>query len=237
MLGASCVAQTSDREFAFDEPAGATIPGTAAQPGQPATPAATGGDSSNRFGIGVRVSTLGIGGEFAYKLTHRFNVRAGFNVMSLSHTFNKDGVTYDGSLKFRSVDANLDWFFLGPLHLGPGLLLYNGNTINATASVSGGQTFTLNSTTYESSSSTPLNGSATLSLNKVAPSILFGVGNMIPRNGRHFSGHFEIGGIYEGSPNIALNFSGNACAQSSGPCNPGTSVSTIPGFASNLAAA
>jgi len=187
--------------------------------------------------VGVNISTLGIGGDLAVRLTHRINVRAGGNFMRLSHSFTDNGITYGGQLHFRSAEAYLDWFFLGPLHLSGGALLYNGNNVTATVSASGGQFFTLNGTTYESASGgSPLGGSATLALNKVAPAILLGVGNMIPRSGRHFGAHFEIGGMYEGSPNIVLNLTGNACQQSSGVCNPGQPVANIANFQTNLAA-
>jgi hypothetical protein len=47
-------------------------------------------------GVGVKVSTLGIGGELALPVTHRSNMRFGFNAFNYNHTFNKDGVTYKG---------------------------------------------------------------------------------------------------------------------------------------------
>jgi hypothetical protein len=178
----------------------------------------------------VNVSTLGIGADFAYRLTHRINVRAGGNFMSLSHSFADNGINYGGQLHFRSAEAYLDWFFLGPLHLSGGALLYNGNNITATAAVPTGSTFSLNGTTYESSAAAPLGGSASLNLNKAAPAILLGVGNMIPRSGRHFGAHFEIGGMYEGSPNVVLGLTGTACAQgftSGGTCQDVTTSSTI----------
>jgi hypothetical protein len=217
----SCFAHSlNNNEVAFVAPADRAVPDAApvaTRPGQPATPQGK-SDSSNRFAVGVDISTLGVGGEVAHRLTHRLNLRGGFNIMNFSHTFTDNGVTYAGQLHFRSAEAYLDWFFLGPLHLSPGVLLYNGNGAKATASVAGGQTFTLNGTTYQSSTVSPIGGSATLGFNKVAPAILFGVGNMIPRNGRHFSGHFEIGGIYEGSPNLALAFTGSACTPPTGSC-------------------
>jgi hypothetical protein len=178
----------------------------------------------------VNVSTLGIGADFAYRLTHRINVRAGGNFMSLSHSFADNGINYGGQLHFRSAEAYLDWFFLGPLHLSGGALLYNGNNITATAAVPTGSTFSLNGTTYESSAAAQLGGSASLNLNKAAPAILLGVGNMIPRSGRHFGAHFEIGGMYEGSPNVVLGLTGTACAQgftSGGTCQDVTTSSTI----------
>ena len=236
----SCFAQSADTAFALTDLMGTGAPGAAVaavQPGQAAPARKGGGDSSNRFGVAVNVSTLGIGGDLAVRLTHRINVRAGGNFMSLSHTFSKDGITYGGQLHFRSAEAYLDWFFLGPLHLSGGALLYNGNNIAATVSATGGQFFELNGTTYESASgANPLGGNAMLSLNKVAPAVLLGVGNMIPRSGRHFGAHFEIGGMYEGSPNFVLNLTGNACQQSSGTCNGGTPVANITNFQTNLAA-
>jgi hypothetical protein len=215
--------ENRDTEVATNEPAAAPAPGatTATLASQGSTPfgrpVAT-GDSPNRFAVGVQVGTLGIGPQFAYRLTHRFNVRGGANFMSFSHAITVDQITYGATLRFRSAEAHLDWFFWGPLHLSPGALLYNGNGISATVSVPTGQTFELNGTDFESSTP-PLGGAGELTLDKVAPSILFGIGNMIPRSGRHFAGQFEIGGIYEGSPNITLNLTGTVCQppNSSGP--------------------
>jgi hypothetical protein len=239
VFSGSCFAQTATAELLPDELAGLAAPRaipTTGRPGQ-AAPAQRGeGDSSNRFAVGVKVSTLGVGGEFAFRLTHRINLRAGANYMGLSHSFTDNGVIYAGHLHFRSAEAHFDWFFLGPLHLSPGVMLYNGNGVSATAAVPGGQTFTLNGTTYQSSSGTPVGGSAALTLNKVAPSLLFGVGNLIPRSGRHFSVPFEIGAIYEGAPNIILNLTGNACAPPAGSCPTGQPVATTPGIQADVTA-
>jgi len=59
-------------------------------------PAPAKGSSEGRFpvGIGVKVSSLGIGGEAAVAVSHRSNIRVGFNAFSYGHTFDKDGVTY-----------------------------------------------------------------------------------------------------------------------------------------------
>ena len=207
-------------EVVSRDPAGASAPEPAAEPTAQLGPPPRAGnvDSSNRFAVGVQLSTLGLGGQFAYRLSHKLNVRAGFNFAKVTDTITSNQITYGAQLNFRSAQGNLDWFFLGPLHLSGGALLYNGNGITATVSVPTGQTFTLNGTDYESGTP-PLGGSANLTLNKVAPEILFGVGNMIPRNGRHFAGQFEIGAIYEGSPNFVFNLSGTVCQppNSSGP--------------------
>lgn len=41
--------------------------------------------------------------------------------------------------------------------------------------------------------------------------LLVGLGNIIPRGGRHLSFPFEIGAAYTGSPQINLNLSGTIC--------------------------
>jgi hypothetical protein len=95
--------------------------------------------------------------------------------------------------------------------VSPGLLFYNGNQISATAAVPGGQTFSVGGTTYESDPATPVTGTGKLDFVKVSPSIMLGVGNLIPRSGRHYSFLFEVGGAYQGSARVALNLAGNVC--------------------------
>src|SRR5258707_2649630 len=81
----------------------------------PAPPAPSKQSSESHFpiGIGVKVSTLGIGGEVAVGLSQRSNVRFGFNAFSYGHTFDKDGATYKGTLDLRSAQATYDIF---PVH-------------------------------------------------------------------------------------------------------------------------
>ena len=100
-----------------------------------------------------------IGGEAAISITNKMDIRGGFNALSYSRNFNKDGVAYAGQLSFRSIEAHYDWFpFAGSFHLSPGLLVYNGNKVTANASVTGGQTFDLDNTTYSSDPNNPVTG-------------------------------------------------------------------------------
>ena len=95
---------------------------SSARPSPAAAPAVPAKESSEgRFpiGVGVKVSTLGIGGEVAVAVTHRSNVRFGFNAFSYGHTFNKDGATYTGNLDLRSAQATYDLFLLRWLHVSP----------------------------------------------------------------------------------------------------------------------
>jgi hypothetical protein len=179
----------------------------------PPSPAHAGAEGPRRIGVGAKLSLLGIGGEAAVALTKRINVRGGFNFFNYSDTFNKDGISYGGQLAFRSAEAHLDLFpFAGAFHVSPGLLLYNDNHISAAASVPGGQVFTLGGTSYTSGAGNPVAGTAKLGFNKVAPSILVGFGNLIPRNRRRFSLSTEFGIAYTGAPKASLALTGTACS-------------------------
>lgn len=211
------------------ESSGAAAPAAAAEPAAPAKQSAEG---RIPIGIGVKVSTLGIGGEVGVGVSHRSNVRVGFNMFSYGHTFDKDGVTYRGDLKLRSAQATYDIFFFKGLRISPGVLLYNGNQVSANASVPGGQTFTLSNTNYVSDAADPVTGTGKLTVYKAAPMLLIGIGNLVPRS-RHFSTSFEIGAAYQGPPRVALNLSGSACDSTGLFCR---SISSDPTIQSNIAA-
>lgn len=189
--------------------------------------------STSKIGIGVKVSTLGVGVEAAVPVLHKLNIRAGGNFISYSQAFHKDGVTYNGSLSWRSGEASVDWFPFGGFHLSPGLLFYNGNKVTANALVPGGNTFTLSGTTYTSDPTNvnPINGAGQVTFTKVAPKFTVGFGNLVPRNGRHWSILGEFGIAYQGTPTATLALQGIAC-QGATCVNAGTD----PTFQSNVAA-
>jgi hypothetical protein len=170
------------------------------------------GSVAGKIGVQAKVSTLGVGGEVAIEVARRVNVRGGFSLFNFTHSFDKDGITYDGTLKFRSATANLDLYLLGPFHVSPGVLLYNGFSVAATASAPAGKTFTLGGTTYESGAASPLGGSLAIAPRKAAPEVLIGFGNLVPRSGRHFTANLDLGVVFQGSPNAALTLTGLACA-------------------------
>lgn len=178
-----------------------------------------GSSAADKIGVQAKIGTLGIGGEVAVEVAHRVNIRGGFSLFNFTHSFNNNGITYDGTLKLRSVNANLDLYLLGPLHVSPGVLLYNDFSVAASASVAAGKTFTLGGTTYQSSAATPLNGSLGIAPRKAAPELLIGFGNLVPRSTRHFTANFDMGVALQGSPNATLTLAGLACVppNSSGP--------------------
>jgi hypothetical protein len=172
------------------------------------------GQALPRFGAEVTVSTLGIGVDAATAVTQRSNVRVGFNAFNYSRTFSKDGIRYDGELSLRSFEILYDQYLVGGFHISPGLLAYDGNQGTANASVPGGQSFSLGGATYVSSPANPASGTGVLDTRKVAPMVLLGVGNLLPRSARHFTVNFEGGVVFQGSPKATLNLQGAACVSS-----------------------
>lgn len=186
-------------------------------------------------GIGVNVSTLGIGFQVATPLAQKLNLRGGGSFFTYNAgSYSGDGITYTGQLQLRSGEALLDWFpFGGGFHLSPGVQFYNGFNAAATLNVPGGQNFTLNSVSYTSSNAVPITGTATLGANKAAPMFMFGFGNLVPRR-KHFSVLAEFGFAYQGDVKVGFALAGNAC-------NSGTqvncrNVATDPTIQSNITA-
>ncbi|HXZ42455.1 MAG TPA: hypothetical protein VEG68_17065 [Terriglobales bacterium] len=195
---------------------------TAASPAVESTPApAQGGRMmlGSSLGVGVKVSLLGAGIEAATPLTYHTNLRFGFNAFSYSRGFTNDGVGYNADLSFRSFETHFDWFpFAGGFHLSPGLMVYNGNQIKASAAVPGGQSFTLGGTGYVSDAANPITGSGKIGFNTVGPTFLLGWGNLVPRSNKHFVVPFEFGMLVQGSPKATLSLAGNACDSTGANC-------------------
>jgi hypothetical protein len=184
--------------------------GLLAGPAVAQAPAGAPAKSSFTVGVAARASTLGFGADVAVPVLSRANARVGFNFFDYSRTFSKDRIAYDGTLQLRSVQALFDLFpFGGNFHLSPGVLIYNGNNVNATASAPISQTFTLGGNSYTATGA--LSGTAKLELNKAAPMFLLGWGNLVPPSHRHIVYSLEGGFAYQGSPNVTLNLAGNAC--------------------------
>ena len=193
----------------------------------PSTPPASG--VSHSFGFDVKGSLLGIGVEGAMSVTHRTNLRAGFNMLGYSRGFNKDDIAYDGHLSFKTVEAHYDIFpFAGSFRVSPGVLLYAGTPITASASVPGTQTFSLGGVQYLSDPAAPVTGSGKISFNRAAPMATFGWGNLVSRKeGAHFSVPVELGIAFQGSPQAALNLTGNVCDTTGANCRSIASDSTV----------
>jgi len=168
---------------------------------------------SGEVGIAIKGSLLGGGVEAAARVTHRTNIRGGFNYFSYDRGFSKDGIPYGGQLRFSTVEAHYDVFpFAGKFRVSPGVLVYTQTPITATAAVPAGQSFSLGGSTYYSSSAQPVTGTGNLKFNQAAPTATFGWGNLVPRKrSKHFSVPAEFGAAFQGAPKATLNLAGSAC--------------------------
>jgi hypothetical protein len=180
-------------------------------------------------GVGVKVSTLGVGAEVATPVLRRVNFRAGFNILGYSTDFSKDGVPYDGHLNFKTVEGHIDFFpFGGKFHVGPGFLAYLDDPIKATAFVPGGQSFTLGGVVFYSDTAVPTSGTGKIDFNQAAPMLTVGWGNLAPRrHDKHFSFPVELGVAFQGAPKTTLNLAGNVCTSPGANCSPAATNPTV----------
>jgi hypothetical protein len=188
------------------------------------------------FGGGVGIN--GINLQAATNLNRYMNIRATGNVFSYTvNDITSNGFTASGKLDFATMGASLD-FYPWPNHgfrLSPGVLAYNQNSLTANATVTGGQSFTLNDVDYYSSFTDPIRASAKLGLNSTKPAFTMttGWGNMISRTGGHWSIPFELGAAFVGSPSFNMTVAGTACDSRGLNC---VNAATDPTVQSNLSA-
>ncbi|GAC1363175.1 MAG: hypothetical protein NVSMB3_11560 [Acidobacteriaceae bacterium] len=177
--------------------------------------------------LGLTGGTLGEGAELATPLARRLNLRVRGSYFNFQYPFTIDGVNYNTAMKLTSGQGLIDWFPSGGgFHVSVGGLYFK-NAVNAAASVAPGQQFKLGGTSYLNSVDDPVRGTATLTFpRKVAPMVLLGFGNLIPRSGRHLSVPFEFGGAYLKPPQVGLQLAGTACTMQ-GCFNTATDPSAI----------
>lgn len=188
--------------------------------------------SAPKAGVAFKFGVLGAGVDVAVPVGSKVNIRGGFSGFSLSHEFEDDGLVLDADLKLRSASAHLDWFpFGGGFHLSPGVMLYNGNELQATVRADAGTTFDLGDREYRSNPADPVTGTASVVFNRVAPSVMMGWGNVVPRGGRRWSIPFELGVVFSKAPTATLGLTGSVCDPSGMNCR---SVATDAGVQADV---
>jgi len=209
---------------------------TATAPGATEPAHETAMKAFSKVGVDVKIGAGGIGFDVATPLGQKFNLRGTGYFFRYNVSLTEDYVTYGGDIQLAGGGVNLDWYpFNGKFRLTVGAIAYNANQITGSASLNPNQSFTLNGTTYYSSSSDPLHASGTLYLgSKAAPAFGFGWGNIIPRKAnKHFSVPVEFGVAYVGYPHVSLGFVGSTCDEFGTACQ---DVKDNPTFQQDLAA-
>jgi len=189
--------------------------------------------------VGAGLSPLGIGLQVSTNVNAHLNLRGIGNVFTYSDNFTTSGIPINASLTLGSGGVMADFY---PLHVGlrlsGGLLFINQNGASATASIPGGNSFTLNHQTYFSDNASPLTGTGSLALNATKPGgiVTLGWGNHVKRSG-HITIPFEVGAVFAGSPKVTMALSGSACTDQAQTMCTDISSSTNPiaqQFQSNL---
>ena len=180
----------------------------------------------SRIAFSGGVSAMGVNMQAATNLNRYLNVRGTGNYFNYSiNNISTNGFSVNAKLNFATAGASLD-FYPFPNHgfrLSPGALFYNQNLVSANVFVANGTKLTLGNQTYYSLPSNPITGTGSVALNTQNPAftITTGWGNMIPRNGGHWSFPFEIGAAVVDTPTIKLAISGTGCGD---PTIPATCV-------------
>ncbi len=183
----------------------------------------------SRVAFSGGMSALGVSMSAATNLNNHMNLRGTGNVFNYTvNNFSTNGLNIGGKLNFATAGTAVDvypWANHG-FRLSTGALLYNQNNVTANIAVPGGTSFTLDNQTFYASSKNPIMGVANLALNtrKQAFTATTGWGNMIPRNGGHWSFPVEIGAAFTGAPKLNMAITqGQVCDQSGVYC---TNVAT-----------
>jgi hypothetical protein len=149
-------------------------------------------------GVGLRVGTLGYGGDFGWHVAPTLNARLGYSAYSHNTTESTANVHYDGKLKLSNAPLLLDFSPIGPFHFTAGIV-GNNNKIDVTGTPNtGGGSF-----------------SGKLKLgNTAAPYLGVGWGNVA---GAGVNFYADLGVMYMGSPKASLtancgSLSAPACA-------------------------
>lgn len=167
--------------------------------------------TGTRFGVAFSASTLGLGAQLVARVALPVNVRVGFNVFRYDSQRNQDGVSYHGVLHLKSMNVVGDWYpTSGGFHLSAGLLFYNANRVTAIGSPPTGQVLTAGQQAFISDPQNPIVGNASSKVRIVAPMLLVGYGNLLPRS-HHFAYSVDFGVVYQGSPKSSFNLAGGAC--------------------------
>lgn len=153
--------------------------------------------------VGITGGTAGIGGQLTTSIIPFLNVRAQVQGLTFSHSFDKDGVDYNGKLKLFTAGAFLDVY---PFTKGPRLsagLVGNGNKVKLKASCP--DTCAIGDLQITGDQAR-VNGD--LGFKNFSPYL--GLGFTNPMGGLPFYIGFDAGVLFHGRPKPSLRASGTA---------------------------
>lgn len=164
------------------------------------TPTSLPGGPTGEYGVGLNVSTLGIGAEGGYRFDDHFGVRIGAN--GFTYSFNKtfDSTPYSVDAHLASGGGLIDYYpFESGFRLTAGVKI-NGNGASATSTPT--SNITISGTTLTPAQVGTLN--AHVGYNTVAPYLGLGyAGRVSPA----FELSIDAGVMYQGTADVSLTAS------------------------------
>lgn len=165
------------------------------------------GDFSPAFGIAVKASTNGFGGDIVYNFHKRMSLRLGFEKLSYNTTvnFEEQNISYDAIIDFSTGSTSLlyDFYLTRGIFLtaGAGLNLFHVDVDGAAAS-----SFPFGDIEI----SPEMIGDFIIQVdpsNKISPYLGIGFGRTLGLK-KKLSAAFEIGGFYQGPIDLTINSTG-----------------------------
>jgi hypothetical protein len=173
----------------------------------------------HRTSVGFSAGSPGIGLSLGRSLNERVGVRFAGNLFNYSDEFQETDLTYDATLKLRTVEALVDFHPARNAFRLTGGLVLNGNGVEGTGIPTGG-TLVINGTTYTAEEVGTLTMQGDVGSRTIAPYAGLGFGRT--RGGSRVFFTLDLGVIFQGTPHVTL--------AATGP------VSSDPGFQADLAA-
>jgi hypothetical protein len=161
--------------------------------------------------IGLKGSTLGIGGEVTMNLIPSVNVRSGFNAFNYNGSATKSDIDYNYKFKLQTIPVLLD---LHPIadsgfRFSSGILI-NNNKVTATAKSL--TSYNIGDHDYSSGEVGTLTGK--IDFNNVSPYAGLGWGNAVSKHGS-LTLSCDFGVMFQGTPKVSLNSTGGSLSSNS----------------------
>jgi len=159
--------------------------------------------SAQNIGLIAKASTSGFGGEFGYRLSDKFILKAGYETIDLKYStsFKEYDFSIDagGSFSTGNVSFLMDYQLFNLLYVSTGILL--NNTV-VTVSGTFSEDYVWGDVVIPKEDMGVIEWEITPQY-ALSPYVGFGFGNNLSHS-RRVSYSFEIGGIFQGSPQIDI---------------------------------
>ncbi|APZ42016.1 hypothetical protein [Acidihalobacter ferrooxydans] len=162
------------------------------------------------YGLGLQAGTLGFGPDLNIGVNKNFGFDLGLNAYNYNKNMTQNDIKYNFNVKLNTVHLLANYYpFGGIFHLTAGVVA-NGNKFSGDAQPSNGsgsnsETYSINGTTYTAQQVGTLHGSIKFPGTAYYAGIGWGL-SYSPQS--HWGFNFDLGGLYQGKPTVALSSSG-----------------------------